>query len=401
MSKSNETTPNVPTLRFKSFEQEWEYSTIGKCSISLEYGMNAAAVKYDGKHKYIRITDIDEETSAFIPNPLSSPDGEFEQKYLVKENDILFARTGASVGKSYLYNPNDGELYFAGFLIRARIKPEYNGTFIYYQTKSKKYDRWVKLTSMRSGQPGINSQEYSGYPIAITGKVEQDKIADFLQLIDNRIAVQNKIISKYETLIKGIIDCLLNKKEDNYYTFKDLYLKAGEGGTPTTDNDSYYENGTIPFIKIDDLSQKYIKRNSDYITYLGLEKSAAWLIPSNSVIFSNGATIGRISINTYPIATKQGVLGIVPSPIVMTEYLYYYMKTTYFRGQVRRITVKGTMDCAYLKDLNSIICHIPEINHQEKRIALLTVLDEKIACERMLLQKLKEQKKYLLSKMFI
>ena len=213
--------------------------------------------------------------------------------------------------------------------------------------------------------------------------------------------LQSSFNSEQESLIKGIIDCLLNKKEDNYYTFKDLYLKAGEGGTPTTDNDSYYENGTIPFIKIDDLSQKYIKRNSDYITYLGLEKSAAWLIPSNSVIFSNGATIGRISINTYPIATKQGVLGIVPSPIVMTEYLYYYMKTTYFRGQVRRITVKGTMDCAYLKDLNSIICHIPEINHQEKRIALLTVLDEKIACERMLLQKLKEQKKYLLSKMFI
>ena len=207
--------------------------------------------------------------------------------------------------------------------------------------------------------------------------------------------------SEQKSLIKGITDCLLNKKEDNYYTFKDLYLKAGEGGTPTTDNDSYYENGTIPFIKIDDLSQKYIKRNSDYITHLGLEKSAAWLIPTNSVIFSNGATIGRISINTFPIATKQGVLGIVPSSIVMAEYLYYYMKTTYFKRQVRRITVKGTMDCAYLKDLNSIICHIPDINHQEKRIALLTVLDEKIAYEKMILQKLKEQKKYLLSKMFI
>lgn len=134
---------------------------------------------------------------------------------------------------------------------------------------------------------------------------------------------------------------------------------------------------------------------------MGLEKSSAWLIPANSVIFSNGATIGRISINTYPIATKQGVLGVVPSAVVMTEYLYYYMKTTYFRRQVRRITVKGTMDCAYLKDLNGIICHIPEINHQEKRIALLTVLDKKIACEKTILQKLKEQKKYLLSKMFI
>lgn len=213
--------------------------------------------------------------------------------------------------------------------------------------------------------------------------------------------LQSSFNSEQKSLIKGLADCLLNKKEDNCYTFNYLYLKAGEGGTPTTDNDSYYENGTIPFIKIDDLSQKYIKRNSDYITYLGLEKSAAWLIPTNSVIFSNGATIGRISINTYPIATKQGVLGIVPSSIVMTEYLYYYMKTTYFKRQVRRIIVKGTMDCAYLKDLNSIICHIPDINHQKKRIVLLTVLDEKIACEKMILQKLKEQKKYLLSKMFI
>ncbi len=213
--------------------------------------------------------------------------------------------------------------------------------------------------------------------------------------------LQSSFNSEQKSLIKGIIDCLLNKKEGNYYTFKDLYLKAGEGGTPTSDNDSYYKNGTIPFIKIDDLSQKYIKSNSDYLTHLGLEKSSAWLIPANSVIFSNGATIGRISINTYPIATKQGVLGVVPSAVVMTEYLYYYMKTTYFRRQVRRITVKGTMDCAYLKDLNGIICHIPEINHQEKRIALLTVLDKKIACEKTILQKLKEQKKYLLSKMFI
>ena len=59
------------------------------------------------------------------------------------------------------------------------------------------------------------------------------------------------------------------------------------------------------------------------------------------------------------------------------------------------------MDCAYLKDLNGIICYIPEVNHQKKRIAFLTVLDKKITYEKMILQKLKEQKKYLLSKMFI
>ena len=167
--------------------------------------MNTAAITYDGKHKYIRITDIDEETSAFIPNPLCSPNGDFEERYLVKENDILFARTGASVGKSYLYDARDGELYFAGFLIRASIKSEYNGGFIYYQTKSKKYCKWVNLISMRSGQPGINSKEYSSFPIMLTNRGEQNKIANFISLIDNRIAVQNKIIKHRKSLIFSLV----------------------------------------------------------------------------------------------------------------------------------------------------------------------------------------------------
>lgn len=167
--------------------------------------MNTAAITYDGKHKYIRITDIDEETSMFIPNPLCSPNGDFEERYLVKENDILFARTGASVGKSYLYDARDGELYFAGFLIRASIKSEYNGGFIYYQTKSKKYSKWVNLISMRSGQPGINSKEYSSFPIMLTNRSEQNKIANFISLIDNRIAVQNKIIKHRKSLIFPLV----------------------------------------------------------------------------------------------------------------------------------------------------------------------------------------------------
>lgn len=167
--------------------------------------MNSASVQYDGKHKYIRITDIDEETSEFSPNPLSSPNGKFEDRYLVKTNDILFARTGASVGKSYLYNKDDGELYFAGFLIRARIKQEYNSAFIYYQTKTKRYKKWVRLTSMRSGQPGINSQEYSEFPIEITCRQEQDEIAQLLKTVEKRIKVQNKIIKHKKTLIISLI----------------------------------------------------------------------------------------------------------------------------------------------------------------------------------------------------
>ena len=82
---------------------------------------------------------------------------------------------------------------------------------------------------------------------------------------------------------------------------------AGEGGTPSTSNTCYYENGSVPFIKIEDLKQKYLASNKDHITELGLQKSSAWLIPTNSILFSNGATIGEISITTYPVCTKQGI----------------------------------------------------------------------------------------------
>lgn len=229
---------------------------------------------------------------------------------------------------------------------------------------------------------------------------EQQRIAGFLNLIVKRIEIQNKIISKYETLIKGLTDRLCEESKTQYY-FKELYVKAGEGGTPATDNDSYYQDGTIPFVKIEDLSSKYIVTNKDYISQLGLSESSAWIVPSNSVIYSNGATIGCVSINSYPVATKQGILGIVPSKTVLAEYLYYYLQTTYFRKQIKRITVKGTMDCAYLKDINFISCFIPATSHQQTVVHILSSIDKKLLVERNVLLKLKEQKNYLLSKMFI
>ena len=70
--------------------------------LTLDYGMNAAAIAYDGENKYIRITDIDEQSSQYISDDPVSPAGQLLDKYIVEENDILFARTGASTGKSYL-----------------------------------------------------------------------------------------------------------------------------------------------------------------------------------------------------------------------------------------------------------------------------------------------------------
>jgi len=231
--------------------------------------------------------------------------------------------------------------------------------------------------------------------------LEQEKIAKFLNLIEERIATQNKIIEELQSLIKGLIDDIITLKCGQLVAFETLYSKAGEGGTPTTSNTEFYDNGSIPFIKIDDLSNKYLSANKDYITELGLKKSSAWLIPTHSIIYSNGATIGAISINKYPVCTKQGILGIVPNTNIDVEFLYYFMQSSYFQKEVERVVTEGTMKTAYLKDINHIKCPIPDLDRQKEISHLLSVLSLKEDVERQLLQKYQIQKQYLLRKMFI
>ena len=161
------TKSKVPQIRFKGFSGEWEESKLSELSESFEYGLNAAATKYDGKNKYIRITDIDENSRAFNLDNLTSPKTNLNsvENYKLCKGDILFARTGASVGKTYIYKEKDGLVYYAGFLIRARIKEGISPEFIFQNTLTKKYDKFIKLTSQRSGQPGVNAQEYSNYEL--------------------------------------------------------------------------------------------------------------------------------------------------------------------------------------------------------------------------------------------
>ena len=164
---------------------------MGELSSSFEYGLNVAAKEYDGENKYIRITDIDDDSREFKQEDITSPDIDLSsaENYRLSEGDILFARTGASVGKSYIYKASDGLVYYAGFLIRARIKSEYNAEFVFQNTLTDDYEKFIKVTSMRSGQPGVNAQEYSKHQIMVPSKLEQDKISDCFRSLDNLITL--------------------------------------------------------------------------------------------------------------------------------------------------------------------------------------------------------------------
>lgn len=196
-----------PRLRFKGFMETWEEKTLNDVSEIFEYGLNAQAVNFDGVHKYIRITDIDDESRQFLQENVTSPDVDFSKadNYKLQKGDLLFARTGASVGKSYLYNENDGLVYFAGFLIRAKLNKEVDDQFIFQNTLTNHFNRFVTLTSQRSGQPGINSKEYSEFEFLAPSLPEQTHLGLFFSRLDSQIAESRAVLEKSRQLKKAML----------------------------------------------------------------------------------------------------------------------------------------------------------------------------------------------------
>ncbi len=197
MSNNNKT----PAIRFKGFTDTWEQRKLGEVASNFEYGLNASAKEFDGKNKYIRITDIDDESRMFLSDDITSPDTDLTlaDKFKLEAGDILFARTGASVGKTYLYREKDGLVYYAGFLIRAKINSENDAEFVFQNTLTDSYNSFIRITSQRSGQPGVNAQEYQGYNFYVPNLEEQKAIGTYFRNLDNLITLHQH---KYDKLIQ-------------------------------------------------------------------------------------------------------------------------------------------------------------------------------------------------------
>jgi type I restriction enzyme S subunit len=174
------------------------------------YGIGAAAVRYRADlPTYIRITDIDE-FGRFRPDPPVSVDSPLSRNYLLQDGDLVIARTGASVGKSYRYRLADGELVFAGFLVairpdHRRLDPRYLG----YVLQSKRYWDWVASESMRSGQPGVNAQQISRLGLDAPAIEEQRAIAHSLEDADQLIESLERLTSKKRDIRQGLMQELL------------------------------------------------------------------------------------------------------------------------------------------------------------------------------------------------
>ena len=320
---------------------------------------------------------------------------------LLTKNNLLLLVRGSMLWNTIPICLNKNDVAFNQDVKGIIANDTINNEFLLYWLKSKEQRLKYMVTGTGLGAGKLDTSDLLSMIIYIPAMKEQDKVARLLSLFDERIATQSKIIEDLKKLKSAIIDYAINSLDSGFVKFGSLYEMAGEGGTPTTSNASLYDNGKIPFIKIDDLKKKYLTENKDFITELGLQKSSAWLVPSRSILFSNGATIGEITITTYPVCTKQGILGIVPKPNIDVEFLYYFMSSSYFKKAVSRIVTEGTMKTVYLKDINNIRCPIPIKEKQQDIAKMPSALNSKIDFEQSILKLFCSQKQYLLRQMFM
>lgn len=390
---------NVPALRFPEFSGEWDSFKLVELGKFIGGGTPSSSNLsfWTGSIPWISSSDIKENNINNISISRYITEDAIEKsatKYCPAPVILIVSRVG--VGKVALSHTSLCTSQDFCNIIDIKCHP----VFLSYNLlrTMKRKSREVQGTSIK----GITSDELQKIRVFIPkNKDEQNKISNLLTLLDERIATQNKIIEDLKKLKSAIIDYAIDSLDANFMKFGYLYKTAGEGGTPTTSNASFYDNGKIPFIKIDDLKKKYLVENKDFITELGLQKSSAWLVPTQSILFSNGATIGEITITTYPVCTKQGILGIVPKSNIDVEFLYYFMSSSYFKKAISRIVTEGTMKTAYLKDINNILCSIPSKEKQQEIVKIPSAINSKIDFEQSILRLFYAQKQYLLRQMFI
>lgn len=391
----------VPALRFPEFGEdgEWKSTELGKYLLKHpEYGIGASAVPYSEKlPTYLRITDISVDGKFLKEDKVSVAEKVTKANYL-KEGDIVFARTGASVGKSYKYRVEDGELVFAGFLIRVKPNPSsLNSELLFQFTSTEQYWKWVKLVSARSGQPGINGKQYASMPILLpTNPKEQQKIAACLSSLDEVITAETEKLDLYQDHKKGLLQQLFPTEGETQpkYRFPE-FKEDGEWEEKEFNNliinisppkklksNQFNESGKYPIV---DQSQSSIAGWTDDDEALIKNDFPLVVFGDHTCIlkiiekpFVQGADGIKIFKGNKLIDTRYLFYALQSNPLIMTEYKRHY---------------------SILKEKTIVY---PEINsgEQQKIAACLSAADALIETQAQKIEALQAHKKGLLQGLF-
>ena len=382
MSKSNETTPNVPTLRFPNYSGEWQVSPMGKvCTFRKGYGISKENLSSDGTPCILYGELYTTYKTAIAKSIKSKTSLDPKLLFHSKKNDVIIPCSGETAEDiaTSVCIPYDDILLGGDLTV---IRSDLDGAFLSNQINSvRKYD----IARIAQGKSIVHLQadELKKIFIAYPTIDEQQKISGFIDKIDERIEVQNKIISKYETLIKGICDILFTGTEENVLPLKAIAsIDKGQqinGLSLAKTGKYYYLNGGItPSGYIDDYNTS---ENTIAISEGG---NSCGFVSYNAQKFWSGGHCYTLKIKNTQCRSK---------------FLFFYLK--YREKDIMQLRVGSGLPNIQKRSLENFVVPLPTFEKQCYIECILESITAKKEIETALLGQFQSQKKFLLSKMFI
>lgn len=415
-----------PDLRFPRFKEPWKKTVLGDISKRPMYGVGASAVEFNNKDVYVRITDIEDKSRKLMSRNFTSP-SIVNEKYLLKDKDILFARTGASTGKTYIHENYEMkyDYYFAGFLIKFEILKSYYPDFVYQYTLTNFYENWIKVMSVRSGQPGINSEEYSKLKLNIPRYEEQKKIGDFFSKLDRQIELEEQKLEKLEEQKKGYMQQVFSQElrfqDENSNDYPDweskkiseiVYIIDGDRGKNYPGENDFSENGDTLFLDTGNVTKNgFSFRKKRYISKEKDEKLRSGKLVLNDFVITSRGTLGNLGYYSKTIENAYPSVRINSAMLILRTKKNSNIKSSYLLALLKGNVIKKFMSTNHVgsaqphitkKDFGNIIIKIPiSINEQKVIGDFFNKLDNIIENQSNKIKLLKERKKGFLQKMFV
>lgn len=313
----------------------YEIKTLNELSLDGKgsYGIAASAVPYsDELYTYLRITDIKDDGNLDKSNLMSVADKK-AYNYTLKKNDIVFARTGASTGRNYFYDETDGELVYAGFLIKFSLDvKKINPKFVKYYCQSKAYKDWIHSFNSGSTRGNINAKTYGTLPIPVFPRNYQNKVVSILDSIDlkikNNIDINNNLLEQVLAIYRHRFVDTTN--ELRQICRADEYFDISIGKTPPRKEPQWFSTNPkdVTWVSISDMGTcgLYISESSEQLTKEAVDRHNVKIVPDNTVLLSFKLTVGRIAITDGEMTTNEAIAHFKTYKKEINEYLYCYLK---------------------------------------------------------------------------
>lgn len=342
------------------------------------YGIGASAVPYqEDKLTYLRITDINDDGSLNFSD-LKSVDAEDAEKYILKENDIVFARTGNSTGRSYFYEKQHGTFVYAGFLIKFSLDPnKVNPRILKYYTHSKPYFDWVNSFDTGATRGNINAKTYGDMEIELPSRKIQDKIVSILSSLDRKIELNNKINADLEEMAQAIFKNWFVDFEpfkDGKFVDSELGMipegwKVGTLGDITKNKSAKVKERNDVKV-LSPVTTGELVLSEEYFTKQVFSSSIAkYKIVNKGDFAYNPArvNIGSLGRNEFDFDGCVSPVYVVFSVLDGYEnYFDLFRKTDFFKDSVASLAIGGVRQSLSYDDLSLIETIIPSENVVEK-----------------------------------